>query len=62
MSRPVPVDALERDLLHLTDGPAIIGDYAPFVYLPDNQRRCLHARDSIRKDNLTAICNRLRSP
>ena len=62
VSRSIGVDPLESDLLHLTDGPAIIGDYTPFVYLPDNQRRCLHARDSIREDNLTAICIRLRSP
>ncbi len=60
MSCPVSVDALKGDLLHLAYWTTVVGDNATFVYLPNDQRCCLDASNSICKDDLATVCDWLR--
>ena len=59
MSRPVRVDSLKGDLLHLTDRTAIIRDNPTFVDFAYDQRRGLHAGDCIGEDDFAAVSDRL---
>ena len=61
MPCPVAIDALKGDLLHLADRPTVVGDYATFVNLPNDQRCGLDTSNGIRKDDLATVSDWLRS-
>ena len=59
MSGSIRIHSLQRNLLHLTDGPAVVRNNAPLVNLADDEGCGLYAGHSVGKNDLAAVSDRL---
>lgn len=59
-ARAVRIDTLQGNLLHLADGPTVIGDDAALVNLADEKRTGGNSSLLVPENDLAAVDHRLR--